>query len=334
MARKTTLLAFILFAGTSAVSISTVNAVSTNNAIEITTALLRGPAAYLEYELRNDTSRSAHAKKALIAAIRLVNDLHSQNAQPQHHAFGWFVYDAKEIFVHLKASLTTQKNLTVPTALAQNATEQKLSDNKDYQFLRRIVLPTLEMLSALARTKFIKIRLPYSGGNFAAITTTLSRLLQIYFAAPKNSSQRKIIIGLLAWCVVDIIKQAQHLHTISQRELLHQDANHPEKCPFCNQEKPNDLGALQCRHISCRKCVEENDYKCPGCDKEFEVFFRINQHGEHEAPLEKPGEPDINENQNVDPGVPPAVMPQPAEEPIAPALAAPGEDVEEPGKPN
>ncbi len=201
---------FIFLASISAISISTANAVSANDTIGITTALLRGPAAYLEYELRNDTSRSAHAQKALIAAIRLVNDLHSPTTQLQHHAFGWFLYDAKEIFVHLKALLTAQKQ---PAQLTANTTEkQTLSDDKDHQLLRRIVLPMIEMLGALGRTELVRNTLPHRGGCFTGIATTMSRLGQLYLAAPQNSTDRKIIIALFTWCFVDILTEIKRLH--------------------------------------------------------------------------------------------------------------------------
>ncbi|MFA5306366.1 MAG: hypothetical protein WC365_02860 [Candidatus Babeliales bacterium] len=169
-----------------------VNAHAHDN-LEITTALLRGPAAYLEYELRNDTSRSAHAKKALIAAVRLINDLNNPTSLLKHHSLCWFVYDAKEIFVHLKALLTTQKQPTPPTTNA--AEKPTLVDSRANHILRCFILPMIEMLGALGRTEFARSRLPHRGGCFAGIATSMSRLGQLYLAAPHNSKERKILLG-------------------------------------------------------------------------------------------------------------------------------------------
>ncbi len=246
---------------------------------EIVTALLRGPAAYLEYELRNDTSRSAHAKKALIASIRFINDLY--NPQTSLHKFGWFIYDARQILLHLKALRSAQNQ---SGQLTQNSAEQNLSDDKDYQILRRFVLPAIEMLGALGRTEFgqdnmldyvtfssIQINVT----SITNITITMSRLGQLYFAAPKNSTDRKIIIAILTCCLIEI------LSTIEQRPPMPQNLFN-DICPICGEAEFTKPSALTCGHIFCKNCIRTwltQKQTCPSCRQQTTgKLFRVAQH--------------------------------------------------------
>ncbi|MFA5306367.1 MAG: hypothetical protein WC365_02870 [Candidatus Babeliales bacterium] len=185
-----------------------IHAASTIKSIQYTAALLRGPAAYLAYKFRNDTSLRAHAIKIAIHSVRLLDDLLAPTTTSQkalnreafmevikglstwQHPVGWNIYDSTTIIKELKACLT-----------GKNSTPVIATDDHEHELLRSMILPAVEMICALART------MPNVGksNNLATIGISMVRLCELYYAAPRNSAHRKVIGGLLVACIVEFL---------------------------------------------------------------------------------------------------------------------------------
>jgi hypothetical protein len=160
----------------------------------------------------------------------------------------------------------------------------------------------LEMLSAFGRTEFVRSKLPHRGGCFAGSATTMSRLSQLYCAAPQNSKNRKILQTLLVCCFVEILIEmrriyvdihadqqeaverqraaqaaAQRIRIINKNERSDsrpivrytQDSEGNNECSVC-LDKPKEPHALNCGHVFCKQCIcscLDNKLKCPYCNQ-------------------------------------------------------------------
>ncbi|MFA6263817.1 MAG: RING finger protein [Candidatus Babeliales bacterium] len=202
-------------------------AIDNMDKIEFVTAIALLPCGILEYDLRNDPSCSAHIKKAVIHAIRLLNVLLTDNTMLHktvnwpackeavtgttvwHHLLGWGIYDAVKVINELRAC-KKQVGQGHPSALAANA-ELLISDVGEYENLRRFILPTVEMICALARTKYFSRQMPVGSNKIASMGVSMARLGELYFEAANNSTQRKIIGGLLVACVVELLVKTNRL---------------------------------------------------------------------------------------------------------------------------
>jgi hypothetical protein len=218
-------------------------AIDTMYKVEFATALALLPCGILEYDLRNETSCSAHIKKAVIHTIRLLNVLLSNKTMSHktfnwpackeavtgttvwHHHLGWGIYDAVKVIKELCAckNQAGQEHAFTPAANEGLL----ISDVGEYEVLRRFILPAVEMICALARTKYFSRQLPCGSNKIANIGVSMARLGELYFEAPKNSIQRKIIGGLLVACVGEMLVKTKRLvdeATHREQERLQQVA--------------------------------------------------------------------------------------------------------------
>lgn len=276
----------VLSLGLSVVTQPTLSAHS-RDTIELATAFLRGPAAYLEYELRNDTSRSAHLKRVMIHAIRLLNDLcaHKGIMQVDDQVITLDIptipscYDAIQIISN------------VYNARKNNQQESHILPNKELQILRQFILPAIEMLGALVRSGNVISRIPIENAHakyLANRTIDISRYAQLFCASDKNSKARRAWGVLLVWTILQFSSFSAYLihnaHERNQRidgirnnALLHIQHNQPERlyvtgseCSICTNAYDNPQ-ALNCGHIFCRKCLLQwfgyHAPTCPNCRK-------------------------------------------------------------------
>jgi hypothetical protein len=214
-------------------------AANTWDNVELVTALLRGYAAHLEVELCNDTSRSANIKRVVIAAIRLANDLSSNSPH-----WGWRILDGLSLATNLSLAVGISQRPQPKQAVDE---KEKMLRSNEHETLRRFVLPAIEMLWALARTKAINQKLPFDSKSLAAIGITMTRLGQFFFEFPVDSSQR-IFYGLLL--VVYAVSFLREVFTLAKTGKLHWEDN----CPICYDGYRNPV-ALKCGHIFCRNCI-------------------------------------------------------------------------------
>ncbi|MFA6263818.1 MAG: hypothetical protein WCW33_05470 [Candidatus Babeliales bacterium] len=165
-------------------------AATTKDNIELVTALLRGYAAYSEYELRNDTSRSAHVKRALIHAVRVTNDLCAlkidrcisiANTAPL------LLFDTCSIIKSLYSVFTTDQKIVPPD---QDMSQPKTQKDKDLKVVCGFLLPAAETLGALIRTNLISENVDVH--DFGDIFLSYARYEQLVFAAPKGSKLEKL----------------------------------------------------------------------------------------------------------------------------------------------
>jgi hypothetical protein len=168
---------------------------TSSDTVEIITACLRGPAAYYEFKLRNDYSRSAYFKRAAIHAIRLINDCCTSGKNPSFS----IVYDIASTGGSLIAGRVAFKQPDKASCLGD-----------EYERLGKFGLPIIEMLCALARTQKIS-PMPerfYTNSNklIANIGLDITRITQfVLIDSPSNSKMRKtIIIGFILMCAIAI----------------------------------------------------------------------------------------------------------------------------------
>jgi hypothetical protein len=274
----------------------------TKDVIELTTALLRGPAAYYEYELRNDTSQSAHLKKAAIHAIRLLNDCCAFKLTPivQNGSVSISVnitpllstYDTIKIVKHLYDAIKDKQ---------ENFTDKDTSiiDSNTITTLRRFVLPTIEMLSALARTDMLHLNNPENPNFLAARSLAVSRYTELFCASPQNSKQRKIWGALLILNILTLISEIARLgkNALAKHEREQQVHNafaamvqrneqphrifmgQDNECPIC-WNNYNDPHALGCGHVCCLHCladlaVKGQNFICPLCRAAINSIYKI-----------------------------------------------------------
>jgi hypothetical protein len=236
-------------------------AANIENNIELATALLRLPCGILEYDLRNDTSRAADLKRAALHSVRLINDLYAK-ANSQSHSFWWFIYDVKEIVENLHIALSKS---------GQSDQQTKLDLDKEYKILRRFVLPTLEMVFALARTKNAARKLPRNGAQLSSNGITLARLGQMYFETPKNSAQRRFIVALLILSTLTFISNICHLErnpNVNNRKIFRSDDGKNIACAICQEKRYDNPHCLDCGHVFCLDCITgwwQSKGTCPTC---------------------------------------------------------------------
>ncbi|MFA6263816.1 MAG: RING-HC finger protein [Candidatus Babeliales bacterium] len=211
-------------------------AARTKDNIELVTALLRGYAAYSEYELRNDTSRSAHVKRVLIHAVRLINDVCACSAGIIS------LYDVIKIAKYVRISMSTIKQTDQKRA---GTTNETTISNNERETLRRFALPAIEMLGALCRTNDIARHLPWRSGPCASLAVDMSRCVQIYFGAPENSAARKVVACLLALYIIRFVSTMGKLASI---KLFPGD-----RCAICLESYDHPC-VLGCGHFLCANC--------------------------------------------------------------------------------
>jgi hypothetical protein len=233
------------------------------SSLKITTALLRGPAAYLEFELRNDSSLRASLLRLCIGAIRISNDCSALHSDPTVS----LLLDSIVTTMYTKNDLKTliKKNIHHVDPQAQAA----IVNDEEYIKLRRWILPAFEMLCALARLK------ETPGISSAANTgLDLTRLAQIYCAhAPQDPQQRKsfmaafIIVGVLCICTEIALY-------MEKPQKLYLDNNN--QCPIC-YDAYNQPRALNCGHVFCLNCIQRwwqqqrhGHDNCPQCKRRFD----------------------------------------------------------------
>ncbi|MFA6263815.1 MAG: RING-HC finger protein [Candidatus Babeliales bacterium] len=274
-------------------------AATTKDNIELVTALLRGYAAYSEYELRNDTSRSAHVKRALIHAVRLINDICA--CKRLYNAIivsdpVFVCYDSFQIAKNLHACLKNAQPHAAQTS------PEPIIDGHEYEKFRRFVLPAIEMLGALARTRLI-----LSGGEVVFLAD-IARYLQRIYAAPKNSARLKIWAAfMMLHRLVSILKlvtlsdpdmladwlddwleapEAPQAQNVFQAMLADNRApavainDSSDQCSVCYDHGKSH--ALNCGHAFCHGClrswlVGQAKDSCPLCRAHVQSIYRIPQ---------------------------------------------------------
>jgi hypothetical protein len=169
--------------------------------LELVTAILRLPGGILEDKLRNDDSLKATIAKMAINATRLINDLcsvsHSTKTRSRPMLFG-AAFDITQIARLLKKAIAEKQN-TASTNITINDHGKKN--------VRRYVLPFIESLCAVMRCYELRgspIRQLSRSG------VTLAQLGELYLSAAENSTERKVIGGLLAACVVEYLYTASN----------------------------------------------------------------------------------------------------------------------------
>ncbi len=190
------------------------NAAPSVKKIRYATALLRGPAAYLEHKLRNDTSLRARVIKMAIHGIRMLDDssvptpegidyysLHEawSKLSTWHHLVSWFIYDIVAFIKEGKACIKGER-----------ASPVVITDGQEHEFLCSTILPMAEMICALARITPIERR----SNNLANIAISIVRLCELYYATPNDSVQRTALKSLLAVCVVELIVKSKRLYEL------------------------------------------------------------------------------------------------------------------------
>jgi hypothetical protein len=177
-------------------------AAGTQENIELVTALLRGPAASWEFELRNDTSCSAYAKRAAIDLIRIINNLFSTQDTflAQSLNVSHFVYSMSNAL-----PLRTGKEAQKPGEEKKEVLE-KTPDTHAYKIMGRFVLPALEMFCALARAQ--KLSAPSRGKILGAnIGLDFARIAQFYLInMPQDPKAQRllaatlVLVGIIVLC--------------------------------------------------------------------------------------------------------------------------------------
>jgi hypothetical protein len=221
-------------------------AVPAQDNIELVTAILRLPCGILEYDLRDDTSRNAHLTRAALNAIRLLNNLFTRTPQSPwtnckelvtgietwHHPLGWFIYDATNIIKELHAYIKYdegEKPLSTTTSVKNN----------DYEILQKFILPTIETMCALARTEKLGRSMPRGGRHIASIVLSLTRLGELYYAAPQDSVQRKIIVSLVVACVLEMFVKSMRFYNRAKVVRRHKE----ERARIHQEQQQQDVGA-------------------------------------------------------------------------------------------
>ena len=200
-------------------------AATVRNNIELVTAFLRGPAAYYEFKLRNDHSRSAYLKKTVIHAIRFINDLGTLS---KRRSILSTLFDFANITTTLTCASESSENCNV------NRQIPCLGD--DYTKLGLYVLPMLETLCALARTQQIS---PWFDTYYrqdpkaliANIGLDLTRITQCFLISlnnrnrfEKNDEEKPAIILLLLTITIAIYLEVKDFQKTKKDGLasLHQ----------------------------------------------------------------------------------------------------------------
>ncbi len=209
-----------LLVSISVISTPSIHAASTIKNIRYATALLRGPATYLEHRFRNDTSFRAHAIRMAIDSVRMLDDLlvplssaegYSlrsdlsgiiNGTNTRHHLISWFIYDIAAFIKDGKACIEGESASPVVT-----------TDDQEHEFLRSTILPAAEMICALVRAT------PTAGksNNLANIVMSMVRLCELYYAAPQNSAKRTAIKCLLSTCIIELLVKSNRSYKIQQR---------------------------------------------------------------------------------------------------------------------
>jgi hypothetical protein len=232
-------------------------AAGTQDNIDLVTALLRLPCGILEYDLRNDDSRSAYLAKAAIHTVQMLNDFTSSADTPEGL---WIIYDAIKIVKNLYAFVTTKSK--------DHLTNKKATIEKN-ETLIRFILPAIEMLGAVARTKNVVAHLPLGGRVLASFGISLSRLTRLYLLETKNLAVQKTIMRLLVAHVIWFV------YFIKTTYTLHTDGT----CTICIEDFKNPQ-ALSCGHVFCFDCLKKlkesyanSKQLCPNCRAPFSLFF-------------------------------------------------------------
>jgi hypothetical protein len=219
--------------------IQSLRATNIKDAIEIVTALLRGPAAHFECELQNDTSHRACIKRAIIHAIRLINDCCAAKGIQQlgYNQFGGqvisvdipgplSVYDTIQIVKNVRTIL---KNKQQEDTQQNHHTAQTIPTTKNLEVLQRFILPAVEMLAALARIGKITTKIPLETmetRSLAGQIIYLSRYTQLFYASPKRSTQRKLLSFMLTLTILNILGSiaqiGTRIHAERQQNAEHQ----------------------------------------------------------------------------------------------------------------
>ncbi|MFA6263820.1 MAG: hypothetical protein WC630_05290 [Candidatus Babeliales bacterium] len=174
---------------------------NTKDNIELVTALLRGYAAYSEYELRNDASRSAHAKRALIGAVRVTNDLCAlkidrcisiANTAPL------LLFDTCSIIKSLYSVFTTDQKIAPPD---QDTSQPKTQADKVLKLPAIGVL--IEVLGAIIRTSLVSEDVDIH--DLGDIILSYARYGQLFLAAPNGSKLEKLWFTLLILAAMGLI---------------------------------------------------------------------------------------------------------------------------------
>jgi hypothetical protein len=193
-----------------------INATSSTTSIRYATALLRGPAAYLEYKFRDDTSLRAHLIRMAVHGVRMIddslvpapssNDYSLSNTingmSTWHHLISWFIYDLVCFIKNSKACIT-EKNTSSVIA----------KDKDEHECLRGAILPVAEMVCALTRISTTS----YDGNNLTDTVMSIVRLCELYYATPHNSAKRTVIEGLLVTCIVEFLVKSKQLYKLTRR---------------------------------------------------------------------------------------------------------------------
>ena len=170
--------------------------------LELVTAILRLPGGILEDRLRNDDSLKATIVKMAINATRLINDFcsisHSYKARSKPMLLG-AACDITQIARLLKKAITEKQGITAGATV--------ISNDQKHRNLRRYVLPFIESLCAVTRCCSLRgcpIR------QLARSGVTLAQLAELYLSVDENSTERKVIGGLLTACVVEYLYTASN----------------------------------------------------------------------------------------------------------------------------
>ncbi len=231
--------AFALIVSTSLAPSQSLDAATRENNIEFATALLRGPAAYYEFKLRNDYSRSAYFKRAIIHTIRFLNDFSTLSKKSSCYSLAYDVFG----YAISAACLGTMISLGKTTIIPENKqTTPPTCLGDDYTQFGLYVLPILETACALIRTQQVSPRglyrsselakAPYSSmalakGNvttpqalLANIGLDLTRITQYFFtnihAHEKTKDKNILMLFMLSAYLIAIYSEISDFHAIKK----------------------------------------------------------------------------------------------------------------------
>ncbi|MFA5306370.1 MAG: hypothetical protein WC365_02885 [Candidatus Babeliales bacterium] len=189
------------------------------NNIELVTALLRGPAACLEFKLRNDYSRSAYFKRAVIHAIRLINNCCTSSKHDPSYSIA---FDSISVAISLIETGITPEN---------NQVQAKTCLGDDYAKLGMYVLPILEMLCALVRTRQISPKTynyPNQGYGYpnpkaliANIGLDFTRITQYFLI--NTGGKKNIIIPLIIAYIIALYLEVGDFQKLKKLAIEDED---------------------------------------------------------------------------------------------------------------
>jgi hypothetical protein len=255
----------IIFCLSSTVTLTTqsyINATTQEN-IELITAILRGPAAYYEAKIAHDTSRSACIKRTIINAIRLTNDI-STNAAPGFYA----ILDLSALCYNLSRGLMTNKK----TAAAST------TDN-DHNAIRQFILPTLEMLGALARAEKITPSLHHIHCGRQALARTsldLIRIAQCYYANKQKDplQQKALTNAVIIACAMAVLTELCTYETENTQRRWYKERQEEEQARLEEEQRQREEEQREYARRQQEKAVEER--------KEAELYHQYEPEIERE----------------------------------------------------